>query len=356
MTANLDTWYGRTGNQTDVAVFTRCDIARNISGFMFPISMSQADSIETLSLVTSFFDTLPDAAYFKKITLDTIDALTVKLLEERGISFQHLPVEPKKALVVHDNGALYTGINMEDHINISSFIAGFDTSMAFAPASTLESKMQKQFLFSSIEDAGYITSDITGIGSGIKFSVLCSLPGILFSNSLASIIESVKGSCLNISGYYTFNSKESIGSLFALSTSVCAGGDEHSQLTEFTSAVQKIINEEYILQKKFAEENNLKVRDMIYRAFAISQGAKLMEFREAADIIFKIKLGLNLNIIKGITHEQCNAMLFKIQMGHIAFLLLNSVNIYDMPITESSIEECRANIIKDVCSHIKIVS
>lgn len=355
MTANLDSWYSKTGNQTDVAVFTRCDIARNISGFMFPSSMSQSDSSETFSLISSFFDTLADTAYFKKITLDTIDALTVKLLEERGISFQHLPAELKKALVVHDNGALYTGINMEDHINISSFTAGFDAPMAFAPAATLEAKMQKQFLFSSIEDAGYITSDITGIGSGIKFSVLCSLPGILFSNSLASIIESVKGLCLNISGYYAVNSKESIGSLFSLSTSVCAGGDEHSQLTEFTSAVQKVINEEYTLQKKFAEDNNVKVRDMVYRAFAISQSAKLMEFREAADIIFKIKLGLNLKIIKGITHEQCNAMLFKIQIGHIAFLLLNSINIYDTPITESSIEEWRANIIKDVCSHIKII-
>lgn len=353
MKVKLDGWYSETGEQNDVVLFTRCNIARNISGFLFPLLISHIDSQEITSLLFSFFDTLEDSVYFKKIKLDAIDPLAVKLLEERGILFSKLPVEADKALVVHDNGSLYTGINMEDHINISSFAAGFDVHAALAPASDLEDRMQNKFVFSAVEDAGFITSDITGIGSGIKYSALCSLPGILLSNKLSSVVEFARECGLNVSGYYAANSKESIGFLFAISTGICAGGDETVQLAEFVSGVQNIIDRERSLRKSFAEENKLKTEDMIFRASAIFKYAKLMEFKEAADIIFKIKLGLNLNLIEGITHEQCNSMLFKIQMGHLAFLLLND-NMFDKSITESSIEECRANLIKDICSKIRI--
>ncbi len=355
MKAKLDGWYSETGAQSDVVLFTRCDIARNISGFLFPISLNKEASEEIVSLAFSFFDTLKDTRYFTKLRLDTLDPLSVKLFEERGILFNAMPAEPEKAVIIHNNESLYICINTEDHVNISSFTAGFDVYASLSPAAGIEARMQEYFTFSAAKESGFITSDITKIGSGIKFSVLCSLPGIFLSDKIGAIVEFAKASGLNISGYYASNSKNSLGFLFAVSTAVCAGGDENSQLTEFVSAVQNIIDQERSLRKIFAEEHKLKIEDMISRASAIFKYAKLMEFKEAADIIFKIKLGLNLNLLDGITNEQCNSMLFKMQMGHLALSLLSGgIAAYGKDINETSIEEYRAAVIKSVCSKIKI--
>ena len=85
--------------------------------------------------------------------------------------------------------------------------------------------------------------------------------------------------------------------------------------------IEKIEREK---KKTFLDENGLKVEDMLRRVLAVAQSAKLMDFKEAADIVFKIKFGLNMGLITGITNEECNSMIFKSQMGHLTFLLLNS--------------------------------
>ncbi len=56
----------------------------------------------------------------------------------------------------------------------------FHTAFRFCESERLEIEL----IFLSRQNKCFrSTNTITGIGSGIKFSVLCSLPGILFSNS-----------------------------------------------------------------------------------------------------------------------------------------------------------------------------
>lgn len=357
MTLKLNGWYDGPGYESDVVLYTRADLARNISGFLYPAAMNRQDSFETISLVYDFFDTLEEASYFKKMYFDSIDPLGVKLLEERGVLFSDMPETPAKGIVIHDNGAFYIGLNMEDHINASYFSPGFSTEEAQFFVGGLDKKMKESIFFSASEDIGFLTSDIMMMGSGLRFTVLCSLPGILHLNMLSSIAEHAKSFGLNILGYYTPNSRESLGAIFSISTESSAGGNEESQRKNFDTAIKEIIDLERSARIRFAEAEDLKIRDMISRAAAISQSAKLMNFREAADIIFKIKMGLNLGYIKGIKNEECNSMLFKSQMGHVAFLLLNNDKILknSRRIDESSIEECRAFLIQEVCSNVRII-
>lgn len=356
MVSRLTGWYDETGNENDVVLFTRADLARNISGFLFPPTMNKEDSLEIINLVYNFFDSLEDSAFYKKMRFDSIDPLAAKLLEERGVVFSKTPDTPIKSLILHDSGSIYAGINLEDHLNMTSFISGLSPEAAYSPIKELYQKMTGMF-FAAAEDIGFITSDIMQIGSGLKLTALCSLPGILNLNKLRIIAETANSAGLNILGYYTPNSKTSIGAIFSISTSCSAGNNEQTQIEEFNLAIQKIITEERNARKEFAEKNKIQMQDMLSRAVAVSQSAKLMEFKEAADIIFKIKLGLNLGLIAGITNEQCNAMLFKSQMGHIAFLLLNDVDFAkkSSKINESSIEESRALLIQEVCSNVRII-
>ena len=356
MVPNFDGWYTSKGPEADIALYSRCDISRNISGFFFPRAISTEDSGKVVSLVFSFFNSLEDAGYFKKVQLRAVDPLSIKLLEERGVLLPEMPEKAEKAVVLHENGSLYIGLNLDDHINITSFTSGMDPQAVYAIASGLESKMQKKLFFSADKDVGFLTSDIMKIGSGMKFSVLCSLPGMLYSNSLASVLESTKKNNLNFAGYYSPNSKNSIGALFLISTAISAGDNENIQTSDFISGINTVIEMERQAQKKFFNENSLKVEDMLRRSIALSQSAKLMDFKEAADIIFKIKFGLNLGLIKGITHQECNSMLFKSQMGHLAFLLLNSNMIFDdKSLNDYSIEEYRAHIVQELCSNIRII-
>lgn len=356
MISKFDGWYTENGPDTDVVLYSRCDIARNISGFLFPNKISLSDSVDVISLVFSFFCSLGDSAYFKKLKLRAIDPLSIKLLEEKGIILPDMPEKIEKAVLVHENGSLYIGLNLEDHINISSFAAGMDPEEVCARSSFMEVKMREKIKFAEDRDLGFLTSNLMGIGTGLKFSVLCSFPGILYSNCLGSVLELTKQSNLNVAGYYSPNSKNSIGALFLISSAVSAGDNEEIQTADFISCVNSIIEIEREKKKTFLDENGLKVEDMLRRAIAIAQSAKLMDFKEAADIVFKIKFGLNMGLITGITNEECNSMIFKSQMGHLAFLLLNShIGLSDRNLDDFSIEEYRARIIQELCSKVRII-
>ncbi|UTC78399.1 ATP--guanido phosphotransferase [Treponema sp. OMZ 799] len=356
MISRLDGWYTENGPNTDIVLYSRCDIARNISGFLFPNKISLCDSVDVVSLVFSFFCSLGDSAYFKKLKLRAIDPLSIKLLEEKGILLPDMPEKIEKAVLVHENGSLYIGLNLEDHVNITSFAAGMDPEEVYARASFMEVKMREKIKFAEDRDLGFLTSNLMEIGTGVKFSVLCSLPGVLYSNCLGSVLELTKQSNLNVAGYYSPNSKNSIGALFLISSAVSAGDNEDIQTADFIAGVNTIIEIEREKRKNFLDENTLKVEDMLRRAIAIAQSAKLMDFKEAADIVFKIKFGLNMGLITGITNEECNSMIFKSQMGHLAFLLLNShMGLADRNLSDFSIEEYRARTIQELCSKVRII-
>ena len=91
MISKFDGWYMENGTDTDVVLYSRCDVARNISGFLFPNKISLSDSVDIISLVFSFFSSLEDSAYFKKLKLRAIDPLSIKLLEEKGIILPDMP-------------------------------------------------------------------------------------------------------------------------------------------------------------------------------------------------------------------------------------------------------------------------
>ena len=54
MISKFDGWYMESGPDTDVVLYSRCDIARNISGFLFPNKINLSDSADFFLLFGRF--------------------------------------------------------------------------------------------------------------------------------------------------------------------------------------------------------------------------------------------------------------------------------------------------------------
>ncbi len=65
-----------------------------------------------------------------------------------------------------------------------------------------------------------------------------------------------------------------------------------------------------------------------------------------------------MDLLTGIEHEQCNALLFNSQVAHLVSFLLNGHPAYSYEnlaeLSELSIEEYRAKILQKECENIKI--
>jgi len=357
MFTTSNAWYTYSGNDNDTIISSRVRIMRNLKGCRFP-AMLKKDEAESIyqSIVPVFQKLSPAALEFHPIRLDTLDGIAKKIFEERSILPVNLENNFGMGIVVRDDGILSATVNIKDHIRLSAFYAGFELQKCFVLAKTVINKLGESLEFSAVQDFGYLSSDITNIGSGMKCSILCSLPGHSWANKIQGKIEALSKQNFDIHAYYAQNSKRLLGYLYLISTKSAAGSTDELQLNTMITAIRSLINEERELRESLLKNQLWRIQDEVIKALSIAKNAYLLDVKDTIDLIFKIKLGINLGWVTGLSYEACVALLYQTQTAHIAFLMLNGTIQLDEPlqVDELRIERIRALLVQEVLKRAEI--
>ena len=142
---------------------------------------------------------------------------------------------------------------------------------------------------------------------------------------ISDLIVDFKNAKLTADGHYTDNTKDSIGGLYRIYNETSIGGNEQEQIFNFRNKLLKLIYLEREMRLELYLKSKPKTSDMIIKAIAIAKTATILDTEEAMDIIFKINLGIDLNIVSNVSHEECNAIYYKVQIAHLSYSLLNSI-------------------------------
>ena len=203
--------------------------------------------------------------------------------------------------------------------------------------------------FCAVENFGYLSSDIKNIGSGIKSSILCSLPGYSLTDRIKKKIEELTKNNFEVFAYYAQNTKKLLGYLYLISTKTALGGNDELQINHIMTTVRSLIEEERELRQSLLHNQLWRIQDMVVKAFCLAKYAQLLDVKETIELLFKIKLGINLGLIEGLSNETCVSLLYQTQTAHIAFLLLNGTVEFDeaFPLDELRIERIRALLVHD---------
>ncbi|MGP1576052.1 MAG: ATP--guanido phosphotransferase [Treponema sp.] len=356
MNTGNNAWYTASGNDTDIIVSSRVRIARNIKGFQFPPVMNAADSAAVYETVLDAFKHIPNPELFHPIHLESLDPIAKKIFEERSVIPLDTGSPCTKGFVIREDGVLSSTINMQDHIRSAAFYTGFDLLHCFHAVDKVTDELAKQLDFSAVQDYGYLSSDIYAIGSGMKASVLCTFPAFSLTGNIQKKIQKIADAGFEVHAYYTQSTKMLLGYLYLISSKYAAGGTDIEQLIRMADMIQKLIDEERVMREVLMRDKLWYVQDVIIKAFSLAKNALLLDLKETIDLIFQIKLGINLGFITGITHEACTTLLYQTQTAHIAFLLLNG-NIEfeeDFPSDELRIERIRALLLQDALKTTEI--
>lgn len=349
-------WYTYSGNDNDTAVSSRVRIVRNLKGYRFPPTLKKEEAEEVYQTVTPVFQDLPPAGSFHPIRLDTLDAIAKKIFEERNIIPTELERKVGMGVIVRDDGILSATVNVKDHIRLSAFYAGFEIQKCFMLAKSTIDRLAETLEFSAVEDFGYLSSDVMNIGSGIKCSVLCSLPGHSLTNKIQEKIEALTKRNFEVHAYYAQNTKRLLGYLYLISTKSAAGYTDEVQISTMMTAIKTLIAEERELRDLLIKTRLWRTQDEVIKAFSLAKNAYLLDVKDTIDLIFKIKLGINLGFIEGLSYEACVALLYQTQTAHIAFLMLNGTLQLEEPfqLDELRIERIRALLVQEVLKRAEL--
>lgn len=356
MFAASNAWYTYSGNDNDTVISSRVRIVRNLRHFRFPPAIEKEEAEEVYKTVIAAFQDLPVPDGFHPIRLDTLDAIAKKIFEERNILPTGLEQGYATGVIVRDDGILSATVNIKDHLRLSAFYAGFEIRKCFMLGKSVVERLGETLEFSAVQDFGYLSSDIMSIGSGIKSSVLCSLPGHSLTNRIQEKIEALTKKNFEVHAYYAQNTKRLLGYLYLISTKSAAGATDEAQVGAILTVIRELIAQERELRESLVKTQLWRVQDTIAKAFSIAKNAYLLDVKETIDLVFKIKLGINLGFIEGLSYEACVTLLYQTQTAHIAFLMLNGSVPVEAPfqLDELRIERIRALLVQEVLKRAEL--
>ena len=363
-----DAWYSYAGNDNDVVLSTRVRLARNLANFPFPQKIRGTDGQRVQAIVFDAFNHLDNGDKFQAISIEKLDPLGSKILQERGVLSADEIIAKKKndiedadracGIVMRTDGKVSCTVNIADHMRIASFTPGLDVDGAYALCKEVDDGVQKNIQFAASYDYGYLTSAVTDSGSGMKLSLRVHLPSLSMLNRIPSIINDMNARGIVLSACYgasdlssnTAGRGTSLGSYYQLSSTNSTSGSEFDQKTSIAAAGWQLTDLERKARTECKETMPTVIRNEVYRAYALSRFSKFITLREAIDIISGVKWGKDMELLTGVTDAELHALLYRVQQAHLEFVLKSGDFNFEKDIadnTEKKVCRLRALILQE---------
>ncbi len=310
-------WQIEDGAEKDVVLGSRLRLARNLEDFHFPY---QASLTEKNKIIDELFNSLgfldEENYYFLKMN-DLSDLEKQVLREKNLISIDHAKNTDGRALLINNELNLSIMINEEDHLRIQSFGAGLEFSKIWHRADQIDDLIESKVSYSFSDKWGYLTTCPTNVGTALRASAMCHLPGLVITGKMYDILGAAGKFGLSVRGVYGEGSG-SVGELFQISNQITLGYSEEEIIDNLESIIYQIIEEERKSRKFLLENDYNKIKDIVMRSLGILKYAHNIEEKEALKYLSRVKLGQTLGLFsEELDNNFFGDLLFKIRKAHL---------------------------------------
>lgn len=228
--------------------------------------------INVISTKVSLFRNLKEYKFTHKLTEENRQEIANKVGKVLGDKID--------AKVVLFNG---------EHITFNKECLGFDKSI-FETVLKISNLLKNKINLAYSDEYGYLTSDISKLGTGIKIESRISLSCLKEINK----IEQVKSNVRKLRFDLRASEKENV---YIISTICSLGYTENEIIEEFEKMLNRLQELEIESAKLLDVTNHDEIVDKVYRSLAICKSAYIMNYDELNLHLTNIRTGINLGII-----------------------------------------------------------
>lgn len=318
-------WMEGSGPDCDVVVSSRVRLARNVAGVPFPHRMNAGQAERITGLVgdalapAAAMDGTGAASDLHLVRLSDLGNLQrAVLVEKHLISPQHA-ANAHGAVAIRGDQAVSVMINEEDHLRIQVLFPALQLQKAFELCTAVDDVLEEHIEYAWDQRLGYLTSCPTNTGTGMRASVMLHLPGLVITNQarrLAGLIS--KLSCV-VRGMYG-EGTEAAGNVFQVSNQITMGQTEEEVLSGLQSLTARLVTEERSARRSLLDEMRPQLEDRVWRAWGLLTSARVLNSREAMQLISDLKLGIDLGLIDRVGARVVNSIIFTIRPAYLQIL------------------------------------
>lgn len=316
-------WMEGTGAQSDIVISSRVRLARNIQDIPFPHLINKEDAVKVIQKVEEAVKAIgeKDFTSLAVTSLSELDALQKQILVEKHlISPLLLEKDPKAAVALTDEEEISVMINEEDHLRIQCILPALQLLEAWQIANQLDDHLEKQLDFGFDDKFGYVTACPTNAGTGMRASVMLHLPGLIMTKRAGRILPELSKVGLVVRGLYG-EGTEALGNLFQISNQITIGRSEEEIINNLASVTQKIVDQEREAREVLKKELGIHLEDKLWRAYGTLRYARLIKTETALSLLSQVRLGVDMEIIKGLDPRVMTELMVMIQPGCLQYIM-----------------------------------
>jgi len=328
MNEAISPWMREKGPENDIVLSTRIRLARNFQDEVFPIIADEEDLIQINNFFKQKYGNSSFRCYenFELIDINDLTHIEKRVLVEKHLISPYLAKARAAAVLVSKNEQVSIMVNEEDHIRMQLYFPGFQLDTALNEVFLLDDWLEEEIDYAFDEEKGYLTSCPTNVGTGMRASVMIHLPALVFTKKINRMIPAINQFGFVVRGIYGEGS-EALGNIFQISNQITLGKSEENIVEDLQSIIVKLVEQERDARNRLMERSEVRLENQIFRSYGILKHSRIMESKEAATRISNIKLGIDLGIIKNISHSILNELMVLTQPGflqHYANKILTS--------------------------------
>lgn len=289
-------WYLQSGKDSDVVTSTRIRFARNLQGFKF--NLKNPKDIEELK------NKIKENTYaigygLKYLELKDMDNITkMSLVEKNLISKDYALKNKTGAILINDEENICIIINDDDHLKVQVFSSGFELENTLNFAIELDKKIEEVLGYATNKKYGYLTSMPTNCGTGLKASVMVSLPALEKTRNIDKVFYNLSNFGINIL---------ELNNVFEISNKRTLGITEEDIIQNIKVVTEKLIEQERNA-RKFLDKDKISLEDTIYRSYGLLTNCRKITLEETEKLLSNVKIGTDLGILPELTDSKIQKM------------------------------------------------
>jgi protein arginine kinase len=307
----------RKGPHDRIVMSSRVRLARNLKEFAFPGWAKKPERIRAMDTIRPAVESLPEMKDSFSESMDSLSTLDKQILVERHlISREHAAKSAGSGLVVNRDETLCFMINEEDHLRMQALRPGLQLRQAWGAIDQADSVLEKRLEYAFNPELGYLTACPTNLGTGIRVSAMLHLPGLVLSEQINPIIQSVNKLGLAVRGLYG-EGTEALGNVFQVSNQMTLGESESAIVERLEKVLAQIIEHEENARGSLLEKKPKMVFNHIGRAYGILANAHSISSKETMNLLSLMRLGVDVGLFPGVERALVDELFIMTQPAHL---------------------------------------
>lgn len=331
---------------SSIVISSSVRFRRNLLGFNFP---SVLDDVTGVKVLNKLADTIlkldEDYKIYKLKTLSELDKKI--MLEKELITSRLLENNEFSATILSKDENISLMINEDDHILETCKISGLNLIMAYDMLNNIDNEILSKLDIAYDDAIGFLTSNISRVGTGLEASVKMFLPGLSLTGKIRDIQNEINLQGLGV-GFFGKNNQVENNYQYVLSNSLTIGKKESEYIIKITELAIRISEMEIAARKELLSKIYVDdIKDKVFRAWGVLTNCYKISDLEAERLLGDLKIGVALDFLR----FKDDLSLDNLIMDTMPYSL---TKISEMKISASELDKYRAKFLANILSTKRI--